>query len=125
MKKTIAILTLLATAFCAQAQQEITFDKQLEQALTDLHRFGTAVSQTVIVTNDMSTVSQDQLNAIAAVMSEKDGYIRLIRNSDAEFTVVHAAFVTAGDLLSVCRFAGTEFRIPNATAQSTKGVFGQ
>jgi hypothetical protein len=125
MKQIIAILALSATAFCAQAQQEVTFDRQLEQALTELNRFGTSVSQTVIVTNDMSAVTQDQLNAIAAVMSEKDGYIRLLRNSDSEFTVIHAAFVTTGDLLSVCRFAGTQFRLSNTAVHSTKAVFGE
>jgi hypothetical protein len=123
MKNTIFILLLLTTSFCANGQ-ELTFDKQLEQALTDVRRSGTTILQTHVLADPSTPVGQDALNAIADVMSVKDGYIRLIRKSDTELTVIHADYVTTGDLLSVFRFAGVEC-IAHTSTPSAKTIFGE
>lgn len=117
MKQILFCLLLSLASFQVQAQQALTFEKQLEQAWLDFHQYGQQMVRTDIKTADGSAFSNEQFYAVGAVLQVKDGYIRLIRKSSTEVTLIHAPFLPDHDLLSVFSYAGVEAQVVSTQAE--------
>lgn len=111
MKHFLFCLFISFGSLHAQAQQSFTFEKQLEQAWLDFHRHGAQMIRTDFKSADESAITDEQFDAIGTVLRVKDGYIRLIRKSSNEVTLIHAQFLPDHDQLSAFRFAGVEMLI--------------
>ena len=120
MKQLVFILLLSLAPVHAGAQQEFTFEKQMEQAWLDFHQHDIQPVRTDLQTADGSNYTDEQFDAVASVMQIKDGYIRLIRKSSSEFILIHAAFLPDGDLLSAFRYAGVEALVVSTHAEPMK-----
>lgn len=117
MKHFLFCLSLSFGSLKAHAQQQFTFEKQMEQAWLDFHRNGAQMIRSDLKTIDNSTISDEQFDAIGAIMQAKDGYIRLIRQSSNEVTLIHASFLPDHDKLSIFRHAGVEVQIISTKAE--------
>ena len=98
------MITLLIC--CSLEAQEFTFEKQREQALFVFHQNGTGLLMATCETRNGTPITDYQLSAVAAVMAEKDGYVKLMRKSNTEVVVVYASFIPETDLRSVFRHVG-------------------
>lgn len=112
MKQVFSILLLAFSLYgTSYAQETFEFPKQREQALYDYHHNGQDTVISCFETKNGLPLTGDQVLALAGIMEQKSGYIRLHHSAAGQLTVTKAHFLSSEDILSLFRYAGLEMRL--------------